>query len=78
MTDLEVERLVERAIVKAFRDLGFDEADTFEVRKDLMFLREWRHTCEEVKHKGAFTMITVVVTALIGLLVLGFRGWIHG
>ena len=77
MTDAEVESLVERAIVKAFRDLGFDAQDPFEIRRDLNFLREWRVTCEDVRHKGTFTLITLAITGIIGLLVLGFRGWIH-
>lgn len=77
MTDAEIESLVERAIVKAFRDLGFETHETFEVRKDLMFLREWRQTCEEVRSKGTFTIVSLLVTGLIGLLVLGFRGWLH-
>lgn len=77
MTDEQLEELFERAIAKAFRDIGFEQDDVFEVRRDLLFLREWRHTCEEVRHKGIFTLATLVITGVIGLLVLGFRGWLH-
>lgn len=77
MTEAQVEQAVERAIMKAFRDIGFREGDTFEVRKDLMFLREWRQTCEQVRTKGTFTVIGLVVTGLVALLVIGFKGWLH-
>lgn len=78
MTEEQIGQIVERAVFKAFRDLGLQvhEDDLFESRKDLTFLREWRHTCEEVRSKGVVAMAGLTLTGVIALLLLGFKDWI--
>lgn len=73
----QVEDIVTEAVKRAFRDMGIAENDSFEMRKDFAHLREWRLTCEQVRAKGTITMAMMVLTGAIGLLILGFRGWLH-
>jgi hypothetical protein len=81
MTEDQIEHVVERAIVKAFRDLGIYAGDNagevFEVRADMMFLREWRQTCEQVRSKGMLTIIGMIVTAFGAMLFLGAKQFFH-
>ena len=81
MTEDQIESVVERAIVKAFRDLGIyaggDAGEIFEVRRDMSFLREWRQTCEQVRSKGTLAVLSMMLTAIAALLVLGTRQFFH-
>lgn len=81
MTDEQIEAIVERGIVKAFRDLGLHAGDdanaVFEVRRDLTFLREWRLTCEQVRSRGTLAVMSMILTAMTALLVLGARNFFH-
>lgn len=82
MTEEQIESVVERGIVKAFRDLGIsagedDASAVFEFRRDLAFLREWRQTCEQVRSKGTLAVVSMVVAAMSALLVMGARGFFH-
>lgn len=81
MTDDQIEAVVERGIIKAFRDLGLyageDMGEVFEVRRDMTFLREWRMTCEQVRSKGTLAVVSMVITAMTALLVLGAKGFFH-
>lgn len=76
MTDEQLELAIERAIIKAFHDIGFDSSDVFETRRDLIFLREWRQQCDAVRSKGTLALVTLFITGAAALLVLGFRGWL--
>lgn len=76
VTKEDIEEIASEAIKRAFRDMGITESDPFEMRKDFAHLREWRITCEQVRSRGTITLAMLVLTGLIGLLVLGFKGWI--
>ena len=67
--------IAKETVKLVLRDLGIDIADDepFELRKDFLFLREWRQTCEQVRNKGTMTVVGIIVTGLLGLLVLGFK-----
>lgn len=73
-----MEEIAARAVKQAFRDMGIEDGDPHAMRQDFMFLREWRETCREVRSKGTLTVVGIVATGLIGLLVLGFKGYFTG
>jgi len=81
MNEQQIETIVERAIVKAFRDLGIyadgDTGEIFEVRRDMTFLREWRMTCEQVRSKGTLAVMSMIITAVGAMIVLGTKQFFH-
>lgn len=74
-TDL-VEAIATRAVKQAFRDIGIDDGNAFEMRKDMAHLREWRLTCEGVKARGVLAVMSLMITGVVALIILGFRQWI--
>lgn len=74
---LDLKRLIREGIEESFRDVGLDQSEVFELRKDMTFLREQRIACESVKRKGLLGIVTVVMTGLIAILVLGLREWLN-
>lgn len=75
----QLEAAVSAGIKSAFRDLGLpidEEGEPYELRKDFIFLREQRLTCEQIRSKGILTLAGLFIIGLITLLVLGFKGWI--
>lgn len=46
-----------------------------EFQADLSHLRKWRQTMEGSAAKGAFAAVSLLVSGLVGLLVLGFDAW---
>ena len=74
----EMEEIAARAVKRAFRDMGIEETAPFEMRQDFAFLREWREMCEGMRTRSFLTMLSLVITGLIGLLVLGLKGYFNG
>lgn len=74
----ELEQLIANGVERAFRDVGFNRKDVFEFRKDLTFLREWRLMCDSVRSKSLLTLVTLGITGLVGLLLIGFTMWFKG
>lgn len=72
----EIEEVIASAIERAFRDIGLDSGEVFELRRDLTFLREWRKSCELVRNRSIITFIGVTGMAFLAMLVAGVKGWI--
>lgn len=75
------ERLVEmirEGIDLAFRDVGLNQSEVFELRKDLTFLREQRILCDEIKRKRVWYVISLGILAVGTVFVIGLRGWFWG
>ena len=71
----ELELVIASALGRAFRDMGLDQDQIYELRKDLTFLREWRETCELIRTRSLIVFITLVIGSAIGALWLGFKGY---
>ena len=71
----EIEQIAVNAVKRAFRDMGINDGDPFEMRKDLAHLREWRTTCEAMRGRGILTIVGMAITGLAALILLGFKGW---
>lgn len=46
-----------------------------EFQSDLYHLRKWRQTMEGGASKGVFTVMTMVLSGVSALIVLGFKAW---
>lgn len=74
----DIEAMVREGVRAAFRDVGFNEQEAFEHRRDMEFLRDWRKLCELSRSRGILMILTMIITGLVGMLVLGFRGYFSG
>jgi hypothetical protein len=70
--------MIREGIDLAFRDVGLNQEEVFELRKDLTFLREQRILCDEIKRKGVWYVFSLILLAAGALILIGFRGWIWG
>ena len=75
ITREEIENIAVNAVKRAFRDMGINDGDPFEMRKDLAHLREWRQSCEQIRGRGLVTIVGMAITGAAALLLLGFKGW---
>jgi len=73
---VELETLIAAGVQRAFRDVGLNQEEVYELRKDLTFLREWRTTCDTLRVKGAWTIFWLTLTGITGLVILGVRTWL--
>jgi len=73
VTEKELEQLVERVTRRVLHDIGVDATDTFELRRDFTFVREWRQGSEMVRGKITLTIVTTLVAGAIASLWLGVR-----
>lgn len=70
----ELEKLIEKAVKKAFTDVGVkhnDSNDIFEARADFRFLRDLRLLSEAVRNKGIMTVVALLITAMAGAVWIG-------
>lgn len=72
----ELEVLIAAGVERAFRDVGLNQQEVFELRKDLTFLREWRTTCDGMRTKGIFAVITLLVSGFAALVFMGYKSWV--
>ncbi len=52
---------------------GIEEEDRIELRADFGFLRKWRKASEQVERVGIGTVVTVLLTGVIGVIWLGVK-----
>jgi hypothetical protein len=70
MTKDDIEGVAEAAAQKAvaavLTSFGIDDDDRKELRADFVHLRKWRKSVEQAESYAFKTVITVVVTGLVG------------
>lgn len=76
-TRADIEAMVEVGVRRAFRDVGFNDEEVFEHRRDMEFLREWRKVCELSRSRGVVVLVTMVITGAVGMILLGFKNYFH-
>ncbi len=62
---------MEFAALREMRGLMSDK----EFEADLMHLRKWRQTMESAQAKGVGAAVTMIISAIGAMIVLGFRQW---
>lgn len=71
---------VDRAITRAFRDVGIIAHDDDSVdhrRRDFQFLHDLRLSSESAKSRIGAALLLVAVSGLIALFVSGFKLWVR-
>jgi hypothetical protein len=71
--DEVLEEIIKRAISQALSAIGLDIRDQQAIRNDMMHLRNWRKSVEQVHSYTVKTVITVIVGGICGALWLGFK-----
>jgi hypothetical protein len=71
--DEVLEAIIKRAISQALAAIGLDVRDQHAIRNDMMHLRNWRKSVEQVHSYTVKTVITVIVGGICGALWLGFK-----
>lgn len=73
--DREQARLLVRAV---FEEMGIDVSTPdarIELQKDLAFIREWRQATNATRSFALKAVVTLVVSGLVGLVLIGFKWW---
>lgn len=75
-----VEKATERVVKKATKEALNEEVKSFYVDRethyqDHQYLKELREWTESIKSTARRTIVKAIVTAIIGLIVLGFAVW---
>lgn len=76
MTADELEHLVRKAVRDELSDAGLrvDDIDhQFEARQDFLFLRKMRRAFDGAASKIGYTVLSVIVLGLLGLVWTGFQ-----
>lgn len=47
-----------------------------EFQADMAHIRRWRKSMEAVQSKGLLTVVGILVTGVLGLIVMGIKGWV--
>lgn len=74
------DEVVDRAITKAFRDVGIIAHDDEAVdhrRRDFQFLHDLRLSSESAKSRIGAVLLLVTVSGLVALFVSGFKFWMR-
>ena len=86
MTDIDpaleraIEKAVEAGVSRALFDIGVNHTDSQQIlehRKDMTFLREQRITCEQIKRRGLWYSLSLLILGTTGLLVIGLKGFFN-
>lgn len=77
----EIEDIVEKTVIKTLGELGID-LSTPEGRKewieDQFYTRAWRKTVQKGARTGFLTMVTVLVTGMLGVIYVGIQVMLGG
>lgn len=77
MTHEEVKNIVSEAVAETLAKLGVESSDHKEMQADFAHLRRWRKSVEQAQGYTFKTVITVIVTGLLGAIWLGVQTLMH-
>jgi len=73
LTPEDVHTVIKEAVHETLTQMGVDTTSPLEMQRDFQHLRDWRTAQEALKQKGAFVMVTIIVTGVASLLWIGFK-----
>lgn len=68
-----IDDTVLRTITTLMTSFGLEEEDRRELQADFRHLRRWRKSIEQTQTYAFKTIVTVIVTGLVGVVWLGFK-----
>lgn len=69
MTPEEIIAVVRQTLLQ----MGVDSDNPLESQKDFQHLRNWRRAGEDLRSKGMLALVSIFVTGLVGLLIVGLK-----
>ena len=71
----EITKLVAEAVRQTLLQLGVDFTNPLEMQRDFQHLRQWRQAGEDLRGKGMFVLLSIFLSGLVGLIVVGIKEW---
>lgn len=69
MTPEEIATVVRQTLLQ----MGVDSDNPLESQKDFQHLRQWRRAGEDLRSKGMLALMSIFVTGLVGLVIVGLK-----
>ncbi len=69
----EADETALRTVALILKSFGIDEDDRLELKADLIHLRRWRKSVEQIERASWKAIITTLVTGGIALVVIGVK-----
>jgi len=69
--------IVKEAVQETLVQMGLDTSNPIDMQRDFQHLRDWRIAQEALRQKGAFVMVSIIVTGVASLLWIGFKSFIN-
>jgi len=69
----EIKLLIKEHSDNVLLQLGITPTDLLEVHRDLMQLREWRKSMDEIKSRGFSALMLIVISGMLAALWIGIK-----
>lgn len=73
----DAEALIAATVATTLLQIGVDPHNLIETQRDAAFLRKWRTSYERAEQYSWKTIVSIVLTGIMALLVLGLKDWLH-
>lgn len=73
LSEKEIAGIVSKAVHETLVQMGVDTSSPIEMQRDFQHLRDWRQAQEAIKRKGYLTLVSILVTGVLGLVWIGFK-----
>ena len=73
----EINRVVAEAVRQTLLQMGVDSENPIEMQRDFQHLRQWRRAGEDIKKKGIVITVSIFVTGVFALLLIGVKEWFN-
>lgn len=77
LTGDEIHHITREVVHQTLLEIGVQFSDPIEMQRDFQHLRQWRRAGEDLRSKGILTLLGIFIAGLVGLIVVGFRTWLH-
>lgn len=72
MSPEEIAEVVHQTLLR----MGVDSNNPLESQKDFQHLRQWRKAGEDLRNKGMLALMTIFVTGLVSLVIVGLKDYL--
>lgn len=72
-----IRETVQETVKTTLTEIGMDTRDPIQLQRDMSFLRDLRKARDSASAKAIVVAVGILVTAAIGAMVMGFKGWLH-
>lgn len=69
----DIHDLITESVRQTLVQIGIDNSNPLEMQQDFQHLRQWRRAGEDLRSKGMLALLTVFLTGLASLVLLGLK-----